>query len=174
MPLPLQSKNKFSMIIKMKDNLTGIERKILAVLQQGFPKSQMPYKDMAARIGIETEQLLAILEDWQKQGRIRRIGAVVNHFKVGFGVSAMVVWQVPRQRIDQVGRILAGFDEISHAYERDTGEDWPYNFYTMVHATDAENLCEVVECMSRACGVREYRVLTTERELKKVPPTYIK
>jgi hypothetical protein len=27
--------------------------------------------------------------------------------------------------------------------------------------------------MSRACGVSKYRVLATEKELKKVPPTYI-
>jgi hypothetical protein len=27
--------------------------------------------------------------------------------------------------------------------------------------------------MSEACGVGDYRILTTERELKKVPPTYI-
>lgn len=67
----------------MKTYLSGIERRILAVLQQGFPDSQSPYQDMAQEIGIETKQLLSILRKWKQQGKLRRVGVIVNHFKVG-------------------------------------------------------------------------------------------
>ena len=46
-------------------------------------------------------------------------------------------------------------------------------FYTMVHGESAEDVQQVVKRMSRACGVCNYRILTTEKELKKVTPTYI-
>jgi hypothetical protein len=43
----------------------------------------------------------------------------------------------------------------------------------MVHGTDIEAVEQTVERMSQACGVSDYRILHTERELKKVPPTYV-
>ncbi len=153
--------------------MSGIERRILAVLQEGLPISRSPYRDMAAKIGIDEQQLLSVLEGWRRDGRLRRIGAIVNHFKVGLGGGAMVAWRVQPQRIEQVGELLAGFEQVSHAYERRTTKNWPYNLYTMVHGKSVEEVRGVVERMSRACGVTDYRILVTQKELKKVPPTYI-
>ena len=157
----------------MKNILSDIEKKILAVIQHGLPKSQNPFKDMAEKIGIETEQLLAVLKDWKQQGKIRRIGAIVNHFKVGLGGGAMVVWQVEPERTEEVGKMLAEFEEVSHAYERRTDENWPYSLYTMVHGKNEEDVQQTVQRISHACGISNYRILVTEKELKKVPPTYI-
>ena len=157
----------------MENPMSEIERRILAVLQEPLPQSQTPFKDMAQRIGIEVSELLAVLEDWKKQGKLRRIRAIVNHFKAGFGAGAMVVWPVEPQRVVEVGQVFAGFTEVSHAYERQTCENWPYNLYTMVHGRSAEEVEEVVRRMSEAGSVSNYRVLVTEKELKKVPPRYI-
>ena len=157
----------------MKIEKSDIEQKVLAVLQHGLPESQSPFKDMAEKIGIETGQLLAVLKDWKQQGKIRRIGAIVNHFKVGLGGGAMVVWQVEPTRTEEVGKILAGFEEVSHAYERRTYENWPYSLYTMVHGKTEDDVKQIVKRMSQKCGVSNYRILVTEKELKKVPPTYI-
>ena len=153
--------------------MSSIEKKILAVLQQGLPKSQRPFNDMAQQIGMDTGQLLAILKDWKQQGKLRRIGAIVNHFKVGLGAGAMVVWQVEPERTMEVGEVLAGFREVSHTYERYTDKNWPYSVYTMVHGKSGEDVQRTVRRMSRACGISNYRILVTEKELKKVPPTYI-
>ena len=157
----------------MKEGMSIIERRVLAVLQQGLPQSQCPYKDMARQIGIDTGRLLEILEDWKQQGKLRRIGAIVDHFKAGLGAGAMVVWQVEPERVTQVGEILAKFEEVSHAYERHKNKNWPYNVYTMVHAKSAEDVRQVVGRMSQACDISDYRILVTEKELKKVPPTYV-
>ena len=124
--------------MEMENSLTSIERRILTVLQEGLPRSQTPYKDMAQRIGIEVRELLAVLKDWKKNGKLRRIGAIVNHFKVGLPAGAMVVWQMESDRIVDIGKVFAGFEEVSHAYERRSYENWPYNLYTMVHGKEAE------------------------------------
>ena len=124
-------------------------------------------------MGIETDQLLTVLEDWKQKGLLRRIGAIVNHFKVGFGAGAMVAWQVEPQHVQQVGEILARFKEVSHCYERSIDRNWPYNLYTMIHAASPDDTQDIVKRMSQACGVEKCRILVTEKELKKVPPTYI-
>jgi DNA-binding Lrp family transcriptional regulator len=157
----------------MKNYNSAIEHRILSVLQAGLPRTLTPYKDMAQQIGVETSELLAVLKDWKKQGKLRRIGAIVNHFKVGLLAGAMVVWQVESDRIVEVGQVFAGFEEVSHAYQRQTSEKWPYNLYTMVHGKSEEDVQRVVKRMSQACGVSNCRILVTEKELKKVPPTYI-
>lgn len=145
----------------------------MAILQGGFPRSQTPYTDMAEMAGIDTKRLLAVLENWKREGKLRRIGAIVDHFKVGFSGAAMVAWRVESGQIEQVGTKLAGFKEVTHAYERKTAENWPYNLYTMVHGADIQEVEQIVKRMSQDCRVSDYRILTTQKELKKVPPTYV-
>ena len=157
-------------MVSVRDDL---ERRILAALQNGLPDSRTPYADLARAIGISTEELLATLQAWKEQGKLRRIGAVVNHFQVGLGEGAMVVWKVEPGRVAEVGAMLAGFEEVSHAYERQTAPGWDYNLYTMVHGTTQEAVRRTVERMSQAVGVSDYQILATRKELKKVPPKYI-
>ena len=75
--------------------------------------------------------------------------------------------------LSRLVKIFAGFTEVSHAYERQTAKDRPYNLYAMVHGKSAEDVQQVVKRLSEACGVSNYRVPVTEKELKKVSPTYI-
>jgi DNA-binding Lrp family transcriptional regulator len=158
----------------MKNQLSDIERKILSALQHGLPQSRKPFEDVAEKIGIETAQLLDILKQWKQNGKIRRIGAIVDHFQVGLGAGAMVVWQANPEQTEKVGKILAAFEEVSHAYERCIDKSWPYNIYTMVHGKDNDDLQQIIRRMSTACGIPDYRILVTRKELKKVPPTYVK
>lgn len=158
----------------MAYQLSDLEARILAILQGGFPGSRTPYKDMAAKAGVETKQFLTVLKDWKRHGKLRRIGAFINHFKVDLSCGAMVVWFVEPERVEQIGSILARFHEVSHAYERQPADNWPYNIYTMVHAADTRELERIIENMSKSCGISNYRILATEKELKKTPPTYIK
>jgi DNA-binding Lrp family transcriptional regulator len=160
-------------IEEMTAGLSEIETRVLAVLQEGFADSRRPYKQMAEKAGMDTAQFLEILKDFKRSGRLRRIGAIVSHIKMGLAGAAMVAWQVEPQRIEQVGTFLAGFEQVSHAYERQTAQNWPYNIYTMVHGKDISHLEDTINQMSRAAGVTTYKILTTEKELKKAPPRYI-
>lgn len=157
----------------VENKLSDVERKVLAVLQGGLPKSTTPYKKLAAQAGIEPDELLYILNQWKQHGKIRRIGAIVNHFKVGLPAGAMVLWRVEHERIENIGPRLAAFEQVSHAYERRTPGNWQYNIYTMVHAKSPEEAREIVRKMSETCRLKDYKILHTQRELKKAPPTYI-
>jgi len=158
---------------KTKDKLTDIEKKVLAVLQEGLPVAETPYEQMAERIGIETDKLLEVLEKWKQSGKLKRIVAIVNQYKIGLGSAALVAWQADSRRIGEVGRILAGFTQASHVYQREAAKDWPYNIYTMVHTADEQQLERVIEQMSKQCDVSSYRVMTTKKEFKKTAAQYI-
>lgn len=157
----------------MKNALSDLEKKILGTIQYGMPLTLEPYKDLAKAIGMTPDQLLQILRQWKDTGKIRRLGAIVNHFQMGHGFGAMVVWNVPKDRVDHVGQQFASFDKVSHAYQRPSKKNWPFSLYTMVHASSVEELEQTLHEMSRQSGIEEYRALKTMNELKKVPPTYI-
>jgi DNA-binding Lrp family transcriptional regulator len=158
----------------MEKTLSELDRKILVALQDGLPEGPEPYAELALRAGVARDVLLKTLSDWASDGRLRRIGAVVNHFEAGWGHGAMVVWNVPAERVEDAGSKLAGFREVTHAYERRRSPGWPYNLYTMVHGRTENEVAETVKRMSCACGIDEYLLLKTVKELKKVPPRYVK
>jgi siroheme decarboxylase len=153
--------------------MVNLEKIVLKVLQRGVGRTRFPYEEMAKEANMDIEQLLCVLREWKACGKLRRIGAIVNHFKAGLGAGAMVVWLVPQNRVEEVGKLFASFEQVSHAYERVTTENWSYNVYTMIHAADAEQLQQTVQLMSAKSGIKEFEILITEKELKKVPPTYV-
>ncbi|MCK5000115.1 MAG: hypothetical protein KAS23_11280 [Anaerohalosphaera sp.] len=153
--------------------LSELEKKVLSVIQHGMPLTLTPYKDMADQLGVSVDDVLGVIKGWKEAGQLRRVGAIVNHFRVGLAGAAMVVWRVEEDRVEEVGKQLASFAEVSHAYERPKSDAWPYNLYTMVHGDDMAEVERTVASMSEVCGVDDYSQLETVRELKKVPPTYI-
>lgn len=153
--------------------LSDIERKLLTEIQHGLPATATPYKDVAGAIGVDVDEVLSILRNWKADGRLRRVGAIVNHYKVGFQGAAMVVWQVENSEIKEVGEQFALLTEVSHAYERPSSDKWAYNLYTMVHGQCADDVECTIKKMSMESGQNNYMQLGTIRELKKVPPTYV-
>ena len=164
---------KIVVIIRLEMRLSRSEKALLKAIQNGMPLTRTPYQDLAGNLGIPMDDLLAMLRQWQTDGRIRRVGAVVNHFHIGSGCGAMVVWSVPDDQVASVGTLFAVFEKVSHVYQRSAYPNWPYNLYTMVHAADSNELDARIRDMSDKSGITGFRVLKTIRELKKVPPTYI-
>src|SRR5262249_22015766 len=78
------------------------------------------------------------------------------------------VWAVPEEQVASIGPQMASFAAVSHCYHRPVYPDWPYSIFTMVHArTDAE--CEeILQAISEATEITEYRTLYSSREYKKV------
>ena len=156
----------------MSLNLPDLEQRILAVIQNGLPLSRTPYKDLAQKAGIRTGQLLGILKKWKKEGKLRRSGAIVNHFKVGLNTNAMIVWQVEKDKVEMIGNLMAGCKEISHVCQRETDDNWPFNLYSMVHGKTVREIESVIEKIKNVDGVLNFRVLYTQKELKKTAPIY--
>ena len=123
----------------------------------------------------ELSQLRALVAD----GTIRRFGAVVNHRRIGFVANALVLWQVPAEKLDAAGAALAAAPFVSHCYARAPQPDWPYTLYAMVHAMSKEALAEQIRQLSSsvkaaAGGSPECFVFETLKECKKVPMRYAK
>lgn len=142
-------------------------KSVLEALPADFPITDRPYDTMAARMGITGEQLIREIALLKERGIVRRVSVMVAHRAVSYEGNAMVVWNVPAERVEDVGAAMSGFSEVSHCYERDTAGYWPYNLYTMVHGKSRGECIAVIEEMARRSGIHDYRVLFSKREFKK-------
>jgi DNA-binding Lrp family transcriptional regulator len=152
--------------------LTEIEKKVTAAIQGDIEITARPYLKIAETLGIEEENLLEILEDLCKRGVIRRFGATLRHQKSGFSANAMVAWQVPENRIEEVGSTMAEFIQVSHCYRRNPNELWPFNLYTMVHATSEDECYRIAVKMAEKTNMENYMLLFSRKELKKTSMAY--
>jgi DNA-binding Lrp family transcriptional regulator len=152
---------------------TELETKIIASIQNDIPVTERPYLEIAQKLEISEDALLAVLKDLSEKGVVRRFGATIRHQKSGFAANAMVAWQVDENRIDEVGEKLAAFREISHCYRRNPNKSWPYNLYTMVHAGDEASCLEIVRRLATETSIDTYTVLFSRKELKKTSMQYM-
>lgn len=142
------------------------------MLQGNLPLVPKPFAEIAAAIGMQEEDVLAKVEQWLEDGTIRRLGAMVRHQRLGYKANAMIVWDVSEEQAEEVGRVLAAADEVSHCYQRPKADGWDYNIFAMIHATTEEKCHEVVASLSRTVGIDRYKLLFSSKEFKKISMKY--
>ena len=152
--------------------LTDVEQKVIALIQGDLPVTEKPYLEIAEKLGQSEDTILSILKKLSDKGIMRRFGATLRHQKSGYKANAMVAWQVDEARIEEVGLIMAAFQEVSHCYRRDPAGDWPYNLYTMVHAKNRKTCHDTAKRMSEKASVDNYTLLFSKQELKKTSMRY--
>ena len=86
-----------------KPALDAIDRRLIVATQGGLPRVSRPYDALAGDLGIAADDVLARLRRMLDCGVIRRIGAVPNHYAIGYTANGMSVWDVDDARIDQIG-----------------------------------------------------------------------
>jgi siroheme decarboxylase len=156
----------------MAKKLTVLEKKLIIELQGDLPESAHPYRDIARKLGVTERWVLTKIKIWFRDGYIRRIGAILYHRQAGFKANVMTVWKVPKPKVNQVGKIMASFPEVSHCYERVTYPTWQYNLYAMIHGKTKKDCERVVKQIARETGISEYQLLYSTREFKKQSMQY--
>ncbi len=147
--------------------MDSLDLELLKLAQDGMELTERPYRALGERLGLSEEETIRRLEDLEKEGIIRRVAATIGHRALGIAANAMIVWRVPSKDVERIGMIFASFESVTHCYERATAADWPYNLYTMVHSRERDDCIQIASQLSGASGIRDYRILFSEKEYKK-------
>jgi DNA-binding Lrp family transcriptional regulator len=150
--------------------LDAIDRRIIAATQAGLPLVREPYSAIAEKLGLDQTEVIARLKRLLGEGAIRRIGAIPNHYALGFTANGMSVWDVADEAVAEIGAKIGALDEVTHCYERPRHLPlWPYNLFAMVHGRSREEVRAKVERIARLIGpaARSHDVLFSTRILKK-------
>ncbi|MEF8766675.1 MAG: AsnC family transcriptional regulator [Candidatus Accumulibacter phosphatis] len=150
--------------------LDATDRRLVIATQNGLPLVTRPYHQLAEAIGIAPEEVMVRLTRLLESGVIRRIGAVPNHYAIGYTANGMSVWDVPDERIDELGVRVGGLDFVTHCYHRPRRlPEWPYNLFAMVHGGSRAEVLAKVASIAEIIGsdCRSHDVLFSTGILKK-------
>ena len=150
--------------------LDEIDRRLIVATQGGLPLVARPYHLLAAELGIPASAVQGRLQALLDSGAIRRIGAVPNHYALGYRHNGMTVWDVADERVDALGEQVGALACVTHCYRRPRHlPDWPYNLFAMVHGRDRAEaeagIAQIAALLGAAC--RGHEVLYSSRILKK-------
>ncbi|HUS76341.1 MAG TPA: Lrp/AsnC family transcriptional regulator [Methanothrix sp.] len=141
---------------------------LLKIAQDGVQLTIRPYQALGDLAGISEQEVIDRLLALQEEGIIRRFAATIGHRALGIVANAMIAWKAAPEDVERIGVLFATVDEVTHCYERAKAEDWPYNLYTMVHSKSREECLKIADQLSQISGIKEYRVLFSEFEYKKI------
>ena len=157
-----------------RSTLTPDERDLVVEIQGGLPITETPYADVAAAIDADVEWVIETIERFRREGKVRRVGVIPNHYALGYTENGMTVWDVPEDVLDEVGPVVADLEFVTHCYERPRHAGvWEYNFFAMTHGrTEAESerrVAQVRETMADYwdVGSDDWDTLFSTRILKK-------
>ena len=166
---PSEAKKK---VIDTKFVATEDDKKFIRELQKDMEITDRPFQKAAENLGITEEQIFEKLHYYEEIGVMRRYAAILRHREAGFTANGMIVWKVPKERINEVGNKLGAFPQVSHCYERPVYSDWPYNVFSMIHCKSFDEAGEVAVQIQKQIDVDEYKILFSSREFKKTRVEY--
>ena len=149
--------------------LDPVDRQLIAATQSGLPLVPQPYEAVGAMVGISAQEVRERLADMLRRGLIRRIGAVANHYRLGYTANGMTVWDVDDARVDALGERVGQLPGVTHCYRRTRAPGWRYNLFVMLHGRSREEVerqaDNVAALLGDACRARD--ILYSTRLLKK-------
>lgn len=151
---------------------TQEEIAVIRALQVDLPLVPEPYQQIAEQLGMSEGRLLDIMERLRQRGCLKRMSIALRHNNVGYTINVMMVWDVPDERMAEVGKLVAQNPQITHCYTRNRLPEFDYNFYSMVHAVTEEDYAKLVTDLEAIIQPRKFSALRTKKELKKIGMKY--
>ena len=150
--------------------IDAVDRRLIQATQTGLPLVPRPYHAVAEQVGITAEEVMSRLERMRRMGILRRIGAVPNHYALGYRANGMTVWNVDDDLVDPLGERIGQLSFVSHSYRRPRRlPQWPYNLFAMVHGYDRDEVIGYAAEIGRILGkhCHGHDILYSSRILKK-------
>ena len=152
------------------DALSALDRRIILATQAGMPVHERPFDVVAREVDSDPQTVMQRFNAMLKDGRTRRIGAVPNHYRLGYTANGMSVWDVDDADTERAGELVGALEMVSHCYLRPRAlPGWPYNLFAMVHGHYREEVIEKVDQIATMLGdlAHSHDILFSTRILKK-------
>lgn len=137
--------------------IDAVDYRLIAAVQAGLPIAARPYAVIGESMGLSEQEVITRLAGLRQQGLIKRWGVVVKHRALGYRANAMIVIDVPDERVAQVGALVSQQDCVNLCYQRPRqGDVWPYNLYCMIHGKNRETVLEQWAELRYDCNLTDY------------------
>lgn len=155
--------------------ITAEDRALIKYVEQGLPIVSRPYAEIAKQLNTTEQDVIARIQQLIDKGAIKRYGIVVRHKELGYNANGMVVWNVPDERVEELGICIGKYDCVTLSYRRPRRlPDWPYNLFTMVHGSCRDEVEQKVAEITQNCGLQDidHTILFSTRRFKQRGASY--
>ena len=151
------------------------DRALIKAVEHGLPIVSRPYAEIAKQLNATEQDITSRLQHLINTGVIKRFGVVVRHKELGYKSNGMVTWDIPDDRVDELGTCIGKYACVTLSYRRPRHlPEWPYNLFTMVHGRDREEVIQQVEEIAASCGLQDinHTILFSKRRFKQRGASY--
>ena len=129
------------------------DRHIINNLQGGFPLSERPYAEAAARLGLTEDELIQRLDGLLEKGALTRFAPMYHAERLG-GALTLAAMKIPPPDFERVAQIVNGFPEVAHNYAR----EHEFNMWFVLATEAPERIEQVIGEIEKAAGYRVYNM----------------
>jgi DNA-binding Lrp family transcriptional regulator len=154
---------------------TAFECALIEIISKGLPLVSHPYAAIAEQLGSSEAEVIDGIQRIMMRGDLKRFGVVVRHRQLGYRANGMVVWDIPDDRVKEVGHCLGQYSFVTLCYQRPRRlPDWRYNLFSMIHGQDRDAVAEQVELVVEQCGLQgiDHQILFSRRCFKQRGASY--
>jgi DNA-binding Lrp family transcriptional regulator len=130
-----------------------IDRRIINVLQAGFPITERPYQQAAEQLGITEQELIARIGNLLQRQILSRFGPLYDAEAMG-GALTLAAIQVPDERFEEVTEIVNAFPEVAHNYAR----SHTLNMWFVLATETSEQLQQSLANIEHQTGLTVYNM----------------
>ena len=131
-----------------KIKLDETDKRLLRTVQDSFPLSLDPWREIGEKVGLPREEVLVRLRELKEKGVIKRIAPVIESRGLGLASSTLVLMRVPTSRLEYVARIVNGYEGVTHNYQR----NGDFNLWFTLRGRDRNELDAVVNDIMEKTG----------------------
>jgi DNA-binding Lrp family transcriptional regulator len=137
--------------------LDDTDRLLLNELQGGFPLTQRPFRDVAVRLELDEDDVIARIRRLVDTGALSRFGTILNAPQLG-GERTLAAMHVPKERFEEVAAFVNGLEAVSHNYER----THHFNMWFVISSEDEDEIARTIETIERETGLSVINLPTLE------------
>ncbi len=126
--------------------MDSLDFRLINEFQRDFPLEPQPFAEIAYRLCVDEETVLAALQRLRGEGVVSRVGAVFAPRRVG--ASTLAALAAPPGRLEEIAARVSARREVNHNYER----EHHYNLWFVVTAPDEAHLSGALAAIERDTG----------------------
>jgi DNA-binding Lrp family transcriptional regulator len=142
-------------------SLDSLDKEILNEIQWSFPLVSEPYKDLADRFRLTTDEMKKRISNLKSIGVLRQLSAIFDTRKLGYK-SSLVAMSIEPDRLDYIANQINRHPGVSHNYER----NHEYNLWFTLATPPGTDLKTEVDKFSKLGGINKVRLLPTIKLFK--------
>ena len=141
--------------------MEALDRKILEIVQDGFPLEERPYAALGRLLGVSEEEAFDSVEGLRKSGVIRRLGGVYDSRRLGY-ISRLCAGVVGVNELESFAAAVDKIPAITHNYVRSHA----YNVWFTVIARSESEIQETVRGLEAETALHDAHVLSASKMFK--------